>query len=123
MPPPPGKVWISDLLRSFLVYSWGEIAKAGDLLLNLVVVFEARRIKGVTPLRAADQLVTVIRVRRGKISALILIAYCRSPFLAEQCRGSNALIRSLALQFARCLYGCHVLLVHVRRACAGRYRS
>ena len=22
---PPGKFWISDLLRSFLVYSWGEI--------------------------------------------------------------------------------------------------
>ena len=26
---PPGKFWISGLLRSFLVYSWGEIAKAG----------------------------------------------------------------------------------------------
>ena len=50
--------------------------KLDDLLLNLVAVFEARRIKGVTPLRAAEaakQL--VIRVRRGKISALILIAY------------------------------------------------
>ena len=47
-----------------------------NLLLNLVVVFEARRIKGVAPLRAAEaakQL--VIHVRRGKISALILIAY------------------------------------------------
>ena len=30
-PHPPGKFWISDLLRSFLVYSWGEIAKAGRL--------------------------------------------------------------------------------------------
>ena len=26
---PPGKILISGLLRSFLVYSWGEIAKAG----------------------------------------------------------------------------------------------
>ena len=71
----PGKFWISDLLRSFLLYCWGEIAKVGDLLLNLVV-FEARRIKGVTPLRAAEaakQL--VIHVRRRKISAVILIAY------------------------------------------------
>ena len=47
-----------------------------DLLLNLVVVFAARRIKGVTPLRAAEaakQL--VIQVKRGKISVLMLIAY------------------------------------------------
>ena len=53
-----------------------KLQKLNDLLLNLVVVFEARRIKGVTPLRAAEaakQL--VIRLRRGKISALILIAY------------------------------------------------
>ena len=44
-----------------------------ELLLNLVVVFEARRIKGVTPLRAAEfakQL--VIRVRRREISALLV---------------------------------------------------
>ena len=26
---PPGKFWISDHLRSFLVYSWGEIVKVG----------------------------------------------------------------------------------------------
>ena len=52
-PPPKGKFWISDL-RSFLVYSWGEIVKLDDLLLNLVDVFETRRIKGVTPLRAAE---------------------------------------------------------------------
>ena len=46
--------------------------KLDDLLLNLVVVIEARRIKGVTLLRAADatkQL--VIRVRRGEISAFM----------------------------------------------------
>ena len=58
------------------MYCWGEIAKVGDLLLNLVVVFGARRIKGMTPLQAAEaakQL--VIRVRRRKISAVILIAY------------------------------------------------
>ena len=51
-----------------------KLQKLDDLLLNLFVVFEARRIKGVTPLRAAEaakQL--VIRVRRGKISALIII--------------------------------------------------
>ena len=55
-------------LRSFLVYPWGEIAKVGrPILLNLVVVFEARRIKGVTPFRATEaskQL--VIRIRSGK---------------------------------------------------------
>ena len=27
--PARGKFWISGLLRLFLVYSWGEIAKAG----------------------------------------------------------------------------------------------
>ena len=52
--PARGKFWISGLLRSFLVYSWGEIAKLDDLLLNLVFVFEGRRIKGLTPLRAAE---------------------------------------------------------------------
>ena len=54
-----------------------KLQKLDDLLLNLVVVFEAHRIKGVTLLWAAEaakQL--VIRVRHGKISALILIAYC-----------------------------------------------
>ena len=58
------------------MYSWGEIAKVGDLLLNLVVVFEACRIKGMTLLQAAEaakQL--VIRIRCRKISAVILIAY------------------------------------------------
>ena len=53
-----------------------KLQKLDHLLLNLVVVFETRRIKGVTPLQAAEaakQL--VIHVRRGKISNLILIAY------------------------------------------------
>ena len=46
-PPPPRKFFlIFGLLR--LVYSWGEIAKKlDDLLLNLVVAFGARRIRGV----------------------------------------------------------------------------
>ena len=53
-----------------------KLHKLDDLLLNVVVVFEARRIKGVTPLlgtETAKQL--VILVRRGKTSILILIAY------------------------------------------------
>ena len=47
-----------------------------DLLLNLVVMLEDRKIKGVTPLwaaQAAKQL--VIRIKHRKISVLILIAY------------------------------------------------
>ena len=39
---PPGKFWVS---RSFLAYSWVKLHKLDDLLLNLVVVFQARRIK------------------------------------------------------------------------------
>ena len=31
-----------------------KLQKLDDLLLNLIVVFEVRRIKGVTPLRAAE---------------------------------------------------------------------
>ena len=51
-----------------------KLQKLDDSLLNLVVVFQARRIEGVTLLRAvAKQL--VIHVKRGKISVLILIAY------------------------------------------------
>ena len=53
--------------------------KLDDLLLNLVVVFETRRIKGVTLLQAAEvakQL--VIFVNRGKISD------CISPSLAAE---------------------------------------
>ena len=53
----PKKILISDLLRSFLVYSWGEIVKKLDDLLNLVAVFEARRIK-------CDSVSLVIRVSR-----------------------------------------------------------
>ena len=53
-----------------------KLQKLDDPLLNLVVVFEARRIKGVTPLRAAEAAKQpVIRVKRGKISSLVLIAY------------------------------------------------
>ena len=53
-----------------------KLQKLDDLLLNLVVVFDTRRIKGVTPLRAAKAAKRlVICVKRGKISALILIAY------------------------------------------------
>ena len=61
---PPRKLGISDLLRSFLGM------KLYDLMLNLVVVFEAHRIKGVALLwatEAAEQLVICI-------STLILIA-------------------------------------------------
>ena len=71
--PPPGKFWISGLLRLFLVYSWGEIAKAGPTAKPGRCVC---RIKGVTPFQAteaAKQL--VIRIKRGKISVLILIGY------------------------------------------------
>ena len=43
---PQGKFSVSDLLRSFLVYSWGEIVKVGrPTAIPIVVVFEARRIK------------------------------------------------------------------------------
>ena len=53
-----------------------KLHKLDDLLLNLVVVFEARRIKGVTPLWGAEtEKQLVIRIRRGKTSFLILIAY------------------------------------------------
>ena len=58
------------------MYSWVKLQKLDDLLLNLVVVFEACRFKGANSLWATEatkQL--VIRVRHGKISALILIAY------------------------------------------------
>ena len=65
-----------------------KLQKLDHLLLNLVVVFEARRIKGVTvtPLRAAEAAKQLdIRVRRGKISALILIAYHHPQLHREQC--------------------------------------
>ena len=41
--PPQENDFISGFLRLFLVYCWGEILD--DLLLSLVVVFEAPRIK------------------------------------------------------------------------------
>ena len=54
-PPPPPPQGISNLLRSFLVYSWGEIAKAAQPTAkpSCCVVFEAYGIKGVTQLQAA----------------------------------------------------------------------
>ena len=58
MPPPPHQenFMIFDLLRSFLVYSWGEnCKKVGRPRLNLVVAFGfARRIRGMTLLRVAE---------------------------------------------------------------------
>ena len=75
---PPTKIF--DFWPSEIVYGVYtprvKLQKLDDLLLNLVVVFEARRIKGMTLLQAAEvakQL--VIHVNRGKISAVILIAY------------------------------------------------
>ena len=53
-----------------------KLQKLDDLLLNLVVMFETRRIKGVTPLWSAEAAKwLVVCVKHGKISALILIAY------------------------------------------------
>ena len=46
--------WISGLLRSFLVYSWGENCKSWMTYCELVVAFEACRIKHLTPLRAVE---------------------------------------------------------------------
>ena len=71
-----------------------KLHKLVDLLLNLAVVFEAHRIKGVTPLWAAEaakQL--VICVRHRKISALMLIAN-RHPL--QRTNKTFALICSLA---------------------------
>ena len=53
-----------------------KLQKLDNLPLNLVVVFEAHRMKGVTPLWAtetAKQL--VIRIKRGEMSTLILIVW------------------------------------------------
>ena len=55
-----------------------KLQKLNDLLLNPVVVLEALRIKGLTPLRAAEAAKQLVMcVRYGKINALILIAYHR----------------------------------------------
>ena len=52
-----------------------KFQKLDDLLINLFLVFEAR-IKGVTPLRAAEAAKQLVfRVKRRKISVFILIAY------------------------------------------------
>ena len=37
------------------MYSWGEISKAGRPITKPVVVFDARRIKGVIPLQAGHR--------------------------------------------------------------------
>ena len=72
MPPQENFGFFSDLLRSFSSVILGvKLQKLDDLLINLVVVFEAHRIKGMTPLQAA----VVISVRHGEISGLILITY------------------------------------------------
>ena len=48
-----------------------KLQKLDDLPLNLVVVFEARGIKGVAPLRAAEAAKQpVIRVRRGNTDSI-----------------------------------------------------
>ena len=53
-----------------------KVQKLDDLLLNPIVVFEARRIKSVTLLRAAESAKQlVIRVSRGEISTLLLIVW------------------------------------------------
>ena len=54
-----------------------KLQKLDDLLLNLVVVFEARRIKGVTPLWAAKQLVICVRLG-NKRSNMDTVASIRS---------------------------------------------
>ena len=60
-----------------------KLQKSDNLMLNLVVVFEARRIKGVSPLWAAEAAKRlVICIRCGKISALITGSI--SPFLASE---------------------------------------
>ena len=45
---PPEKFWNSDLLDRFRCILRVKLQKLDDLLLNLVVVFEAHRIKGTT---------------------------------------------------------------------------
>ena len=82
----PGKFWISDLLRSFLVQSWDEIARVGEpaakpshcpLCLKLLPLAE---FKGVAPLRSLAGCVIVIfepnyRAKRFHI--------CRSKLLSH----------------------------------------
>ena len=69
--PRPTKFGISDRSRLFVVQFWNEIAKSWTtaLLLNLVVVFGARRIKGVTLLRAAEAAKQLV-IRVDRVHAL-----------------------------------------------------
>ena len=63
-----------------------KLQKLDDPLLNLIVVFEGRRIKGVSPLQASDAVKQlVICIRHGEISALILITYHYPWLQREQC--------------------------------------
>ena len=71
MPPPKKEkkknldFWTSEIVSD--VFLGVKLQKLDVLLLNLVAVFEARRIKGVTPFRAAEAAKQqVIRVRSGK---------------------------------------------------------
>ena len=75
-----------------------KLQKLDVSLLNLVVVFEARGIKGMTPFwvaEAAKQLVICVRSR--KKSTLILIVYHHLWLQRDQCMNKKfALIRSPA---------------------------
>ena len=89
-----------------------KLQKLDDLILNLVVAFEARRIKGVTPLwvtEAAKQL--VIHIRRGKISALILIDSISPSLAAEGAMHEQKLCFNLLARFAHCSLGTRALLL------------
>ena len=56
---------------------WCKLQKLEDLLLKRVVVFEARRIKGMTLLQAAEaEKQLVICKRHKEISTLILMVHC-----------------------------------------------
>ena len=69
-----------------------KLQKLDDLLLNLVVVFEARRIKGMNPLRTAEA-VYPRKVRENTRSHTDSI----SPSLATE----RAMLRPLSLWLAR----------------------
>ena len=90
-----------------------KLHKLVDLLLNLAVVFEAHRIKGVTLLWAAEaakQL--VICVRHRKISALMLIANRYS--LQHTNKTFARLLRSLSLWLPRASGSIYVHIGHAR---------
>ena len=77
MPPRPVKIFEFLTFWDYFRCNLGvKVQKLDDLMLNLVVVFEPHRIKGVTLLwatEAAKQL--AIHIRHGEISACTLIAY------------------------------------------------